>query len=307
MARKAKFYIKRTFLDLPVALLAGILIGLLHIPPFQVASRWMGKLARFVGPLLPTHRVAEFNIRRALPHLTSARHQEILAASWESLGRTIAEYMRLSRIPLQGPDSPIEVQGYDVVDALIHDGKPAVLVTAHLANWELATFVALRGGLKITQLYRKLNNPLVDRMIQVVHRRVTHEVITKGPDGAKRMLQVLRQGGHVAMLNDQKLREGDLIPFFGYPAKTASAGARLAIKYDCPFVPVRVERLDGTPRFRVTYYPPLQPRIEGDLNAQTQDLLIQMNALFEEWIRARPEDWFWQHRRWHKDEYRALK
>ena len=100
------------------------------------------------------------------------------------------------------------------------------------------------------------------------------------------------------MLSDQKMNEGEWIPFFGLPAKTAPAGARLSLKYNCPFVPVRVERIEGT-RFRVTYYPPLISHKKTE-EEQLTDLLTQMNQLMENWIRERPEQWFWLHRRWPK-------
>jgi KDO2-lipid IV(A) lauroyltransferase len=73
----------------------------------------------------------------------------------------------------------------------------------------------------------------------------------------------------------------------------------LALRFQVPLVPVRVERLDGA-RFRVTVYPPMTLRDTGDRAADVLDAMTRINALFEDWIRERPEQWLWLHRRWPK-------
>ena len=87
------------------------------------------------------------------------------------------------------------------------------------------------------------------------------------------------------------------MPFFGRDAMTTPIVAQLSLRFDCPAVPARVERLEGA-RFRLTLYPPLEPPGGESREAQVAARARQMNALFEEWIRARPEQWLWLHRRW---------
>jgi KDO2-lipid IV(A) lauroyltransferase len=87
------------------------------------------------------------------------------------------------------------------------------------------------------------------------------------------------------------------VPFFGRHAMTAPAPAQLALKFGCPIVPARVERLEGA-HFRLTVYPPLNLAAGGDRQADIAAAMGQINALIEDWIRARPEQWLWLHRRW---------
>ncbi len=290
---------KRTALDLLQVILLCITYAILRPLSFQSASDLGGKVARALGPRLGLTRRALKNLDRAIPDLSEAEKTLIIQGMWENLGRTIAEYVHLARLEFYTPDSRVEVLGTEIIDQLRDDGKGAILFLAHLANWELATLAALRRGMEFTQLYRKLNYPLTDKFINLVHRQVATKVITKGTEGGKQMIAALKKGEHISMLSDQKLNEGEAVPFFEIPAMTAPAGARLALKYDVPFVPVRVERLEGS-RFRVTYYPPLNPQQKGDIHSETLDLLHQMNQHLEDWIRARPEQWFWLHRRWPK-------
>ena len=99
------------------------------------------------------------------------------------------------------------------------------------------------------------------------------------------------------MLVDQKLNDGIAVPFFGRPAMTAPALALLALRFDCDVLPARVERLRGA-RFRLTVCPPLPLPHSGNQNADVAGLTAAVTAALEAWIRDRPEQWFWLHRRW---------
>ena len=108
-----------------------------------------------------------------------------------------------------------------------------------------------------------------------------------------------RAGGEIGMLVDQKMTDGIAVPFFGRDAMTAPALAQFALKYDAPIVPIRAERLDGA-HFRVTFYPALEVTKTGNRHDDIQAIMTDVNATMESWIRERPEQWLWLHRRWPK-------
>ena len=93
--------------------------------------------------------------------------------------------------------------------------------------------------------------------------RDTPMLFRKGSEGAKALFSLLKQGGHAAMLVDQKMNDGIAVPFFGRDAMTAPAIAQFAVRLGCVLVPVRTERLKGA-RFRITVYPPLDLPATGD-------------------------------------------
>ena len=78
---------------------------------------------------------------------------------------------------------------------------------------------------------------------------------------------------------------------------TAPAIAQFTTKFKCPLVPARVERLNGA-NFRVTVYPPMEFPHTGDPHDDNRLLLVRINAQLEEWVRERPDQWLWVHRRW---------
>ena len=155
---------------------------------------------------------------------------------------------------------------------------------------------AVQYGISVAQVYRAGNNPLLDRMI-ARYRGDGGELIPKGRVAARRAIAALRRGTHLTLLADQKMNDGIAVPFFGRPAMTAPALAVLALRFDCDVLPARVERLAGA-RFRLTVFPPLPLPRSGEPHADAAALMARVNAILEGWIRDRPEQWLWVHRRW---------
>jgi len=170
-----------------------------------------------------------------------------------------------------------------------------IIFSGHIANWEIGMLAAVQYGTPVAQIYRAANNPLVDRMI--TRFRGGGELIPKGVVAARRTIVVLRRGGHLTMLADQKMNDGIPVPFFGRTAMTSSALASLALRFDCDVLPARVERLKGA-RFRLTVFPPLPLPRSGDHHADVATLMARVNQILEAWVRDRPKEWFWLHRRW---------
>ena len=111
------------------------------------------------------------------------------------------------------------------------------------------------------------------------------------------VLTSLREKRRIGLLIDQKLNEGVEAKFFGHPAMTGDAFAQFAIRLKCPVVPIRIERLEGV-KFRVTVEDPMVVPHTGDRKADVATMVQAANDQLERWIRERPEQWLWVHKRW---------
>ena len=187
--------------------------------------------------------------------------------------------------------------GAEHIEALRDDGLPGLAVAAHYGNWELPPLIMQHFGMKTLSIYRAANNPAVDAMIQDLRDVAGQDYAPKGSRAARDLLGALRAGGHVGLLVDQKQNTGIAVPFFGRDAMTAPAAAELALRFDCPVVPVRVERLGGA-HFRFTAEAPFRLASTGDKVADVANGMRRIHAIFERWITERPDHWFWVHRRW---------
>jgi Kdo2-lipid IVA lauroyltransferase/acyltransferase len=278
------------------ALAAALAFGGFGALPIDCASAIGGALGRLIGPFLSVSGQARRNLKRALPELSDREIGRIVAEMWDNLGRVAAEYPHLREIRVFEPGGRVDTYGLEHIDRAVADGRRMIIFSGHIGNWEIAMLAAVQYGIEVAQIYRAANNPLVDRMI-TRFRGDTGELIPKGAAAARRAIATLRHGAHLTMLADQKLNDGIPVPFFGRPAMTTSALASLALRFDCDVLPVRVERLKGA-RFRLTVSPALTLPRSGNPHADVADLMARVNAVLESWIRDRPEQWFWVHRRW---------
>jgi KDO2-lipid IV(A) lauroyltransferase len=270
--------------------------GAFGLLPLDWASAIGGALARTIGPRLGISKRARLNIRRALPELADHEIAKTIAQMWDNLGRVAAEYPHLRQIRVFEPGGRVETHGFEHMDRAVAAGRRMIIFSGHIANWEIGMLAAVQYGAEVAQIYRAANNPLIDRMI-TRFRGIGGELIPKGTVAARRAIAVLRRGAHLTMLADQKMNDGIPVPFFGRPAMTATAPAALALRFDCDVLPARVERLCGA-RFRLTVFPPLPLPRSGDHHADVASLMTRVNQTLEGWIRDRPQEWFWVHRRW---------
>ena len=261
------------------------------------ASAFGGKVARWLGPRLPHSNRARKNLRRCFPTWSEAEIEAVVAEVWENLGRVAGEFPNRAAITAGGPEPRVELVGQENLEAALAEEGPAIFFSAHLANWEVLPLIARERGIPVTVVYRELNNPLGGRVMRQAREGYEGQAIAKGPTAGRKLLAAAKRGDRLALLIDQKLNEGTMVPFFGRPAMTTPIAARLALHFRCPLVPVRCERLAGA-HFRTTYYPALTLPDSGDKAADELALLTTINDIVEDWVRARPGQWLWLHRRW---------
>lgn len=266
------------------------------------ASDLGGFLARNIGPLLPVTRIGDANLRLALPALDAASRKHVLREVWDNLGRTAAELGHVAGLERTESGPGWEIEGAEIVEALAASGGPSILFSAHIGNWELLPKVAGVFGLRMSSFYRAASNPEVDALIMQLRNSALDEGVpnfAKGSQGARAALGHLARGGNLGMLIDQKMNDGIAVPFFGRMAMTAPAAAAFALRYRCPVIPAHVERI-GPARLRLVVEAPLELPESGDRAADVLALTTAMNGVLERWIRARPGEWLWLHRRWPK-------
>jgi KDO2-lipid IV(A) lauroyltransferase len=267
------------------------------------ASNTAGWIVKRIAPLLSQSKTVKRNLRMAFPDWDEAEVDRVAKASWESVGRTAGELPHLPKIhPYEG--NRVETVHPERLDAVENSDNGAVFISGHFANWEVMAAVICRRPVDCLVTYRALNNPHIDRRINKVRHEYGIGVLTPKGLGTRELMRALSAGRSVALMNDQKFNKGLAAPFFGHDAMTAPGPARLALKYDVPIIPVSTLRT-GPARFRVTIHEPIRPEpgLEGD--EAVKDCVFKITEFIEAEVRANPEQWFWQHRRWPKSAWKA--
>jgi len=270
------------------------------------ASNLGGAVARAIGPLLPVSRIADINLRHAMPELDAPARRRVIRGVWENLGRTVGELPHVGALghAAQGPGW--ELEGSDILRACRDGGGAIILFSGHIGCWELLPRAAAVEGMPMASFYRAATNPEVDALINAMRREVAGTdmpFFNKSVRGAREAMLYLARGGRVGMLIDQKMNEGIETRLFGQPVMTTTSAAAFALRFKCPMLPGHTIRT-GPARFRIVVEPPLKLPDSGDYHADVAALTQAMNDCLERWIREWPEGWLWLHRRYPLEIYR---
>lgn len=291
------------FADRLFGLLVRAVFALLRLLGPDRGPRIGAFLARRLGPLTSANRIARENIAAAFPDKSEAERAAILAEAWDNLGRVACEYVHMDRIWDFDLDRPMvgritaTPETIALYNRLRDDGKPAIVFSAHLANWELPAIAAARHGIDSAVLYRTPNSPAVAQEILRLRRDSMGTLVAAGMSAPFKLAKALERGQHVGMLVDQRFGRGPRVPFFGAEAPANPLLAELAARFDCPVHGARCIRLpDGRFELELTEEIPLPRDAAGRVDIQAATAAV--NAVIEGWIREHPGQWLWMHRRW---------
>jgi KDO2-lipid IV(A) lauroyltransferase len=271
---------------------------LARLLPIDTASRFGERVGRWIGPRL-TRKTAIYraNLAIAFPHLTAAELDDLVTRAWGRSGRVMAEYPHLATI--LADDKRLQIDIREPIETYKNPGKPCVIVTAHQSNWEVVCSAMAKMNIPNASLYSPPTNPLLDSMLLDSRSALNCELLPR-ENSARLLMRALKQGKTAAMVMDRRVDEGKPIPFFGRNKLSTVMPAKLALKFNCDLVPVQVKRLNDA-HFKVIFHPPVRPfDPDADENDQAIDMIEQVHAQFEQWIREQPEDWFCSKRLWPK-------
>ena len=238
------------------------------------------------------------NLEIAFPALSRAARRRLARRSFGHLCVTALELPGLLRGPLDRVLASLALEGRENLDEVIRTHGRALMLTAHLGNWEVLSYAARLVGQPITIVVRPLDAGWLNGVIEQL-RLAAGAVIIPKQHALRPVLAALKRGGLVGILMDQNAarREGVFVPFFGRPASTSRSIATLAIRTGTPIVPVFASR-EFPGRHRVTLEPALVPKPGQPSEEAIVELTARCTARIEAAVRATPEQWLWFHDRW---------
>jgi KDO2-lipid IV(A) lauroyltransferase len=264
------------------------------------AARWIGRRLGDVAYVCTVgrRRTALANLAQAFPQLSPAARRRICRRSYQHLGLMVVELAAMLARPLEATLARVRIDGLEHLRAVMDTHGRALLLTAHLGNWELLPAANHVTGYPLSVVIRPLDAPWLDGLVTRLRQKTSVDLIDKRA-ALRPVLRALAGYGMVGILLDQNAsrREGVFVPFFGRPASTSKSIAVLAIRTGTPIVPTFIRREDaGT--HRVVVRPALPLPDAGDLEAAVVALTARCTEAIETTVRETPEQWLWMHNRW---------
>jgi Kdo2-lipid IVA lauroyltransferase/acyltransferase len=271
--------------------------------PIETAAKVCAGLMKALGPLTSQSKTVRRNLMLAFPEWTEDKVTDVAKGAWETMGRVAGELPHLAELQPYVEGARVEIAGREYVETIKASGKPAVLIGAHLANWEVMS-AAICRSLDCEITYRALNNPHIDKCVSDARYAAGIDMLVPKGAGTRELMRSLGRGRSIGLMNDQKFNQGVAALFFGHEAMTAPGATRLAMKFGVPIMPLSVLRT-GNSRYRVTFHEPFAPETGPNETAAIQATVARINKFYEDRIREAPEQWFWMHNRWPKEAWVA--
>lgn len=280
--------------DWTVDRFARVLLWLAFRLKYERRVPMMGAVFRAIGGITGFRARAEDQLAYIYPDMPVAERKRIARAVLDNVGRTLIENYstedQLAWAQRWEPRGP----GLAACEAARAEGRAILFVSGHYGNYQVARAAMNVRGYKMGGLYRLMNNPYANAHYIASVEGVGGQAFPRDRRGLAQFVKVLRDGGQGAMLIDQYFGGGEKLDFMGKSAPTAISAGEMALKYDTLLVPIYAERLENGIDFDVTVEAPIP---HSDARAMTQALNDSLTAR----VHARPEQWFWVHRRWKPD------
>ena len=261
---------------------------------FKISSLIGGKLFETIGPIFRSKELISSNIKKAIPNINSKDLKKISRLMWNNYGRIFAEYVFIKSFRSGKLNSRISVEGQDILDEIKKNNQQVVFISGHFSNFELMAMHLEKTGIKLSAIYRPLNNIFLNIIMENIRKKyICKNQIKKGIGGIKKIIQLKKQNYSTALMIDQRVSEGIKSNFFNSPALTTTIPAQLVKKFKIPVVPIFIERVNNL-NFKITIRKPVNFMDTDSIEKITDDL----NKILETMILHKPEQWIWSHNRW---------
>ena len=275
--------------------LVSLLLIIFKILGYKLASNFGFFIGKTFGPLFRSKSLVIDNLKKSNISLKKT-HEESTDEIFGNYGRIFAEYPFIKNFRNGKLEKYIQVEGKQYLDEIKSKNKKVVFISGHFNNFELMAMMIEKYGIDLSAIYRPLNNIFLNKTMEKIRiKYICKKQIKKGRSGTREIIENLKKGSSIALMIDQRVREGSKVNFFGSLATTTTIPAQLVKKYKCDLVPIYIERRS---KFHFKMY--VSKPIKVGESKTIEEITQFLNTVLEQMIVKNPLQWIWTHDRWKK-------
>ena len=263
---------------------------------YKNASNFGSKVGRVLGKLIRSNKIILKNISQISKNSDFIVEDEdkLVKDVFSNYGRILSDYVYLSKFRKGSLKEYVNIKGNNYLEEIKSKNKKVVFISGHFNNFELMAMFIDSAGIKLSTIYRPLNNVFLNKVMENIRiKHICKNQIKKGKSGTRELLYYLKRNFSVALMIDQRVSEGIKSDLFGKPAFTTTIPAQIVKKFDCEIVPVYIERYEDI-KFNLTIEKPIQ----FDKKKSVEEITLNLNKILEKNILKNPTQWILTHDRW---------
>ena len=262
---------------------------------YKISSNLGYLIGKLFGPMFRSKRLIVENLKKSNISLKQ-NYMQVASNVLGNYGRVFSEYPFLKSFRNGELNNFIEIDGKNHLENIRKEKKRVVFVSGHFNNFELMAMQIEKLGIELSAIYRPLNNIFLNKIMEKIRTKyICKNQIKKGRAGTRQIIKNLKKGCSIALMIDQRVREGSKVKFFGNLATTTTIPAQLIKKYKCELVPIYIERKE-----KYYFKMHISKPIKVSSKKTAEDITLFINTVLEKMILKNPEQWIWTHDRWKK-------
>ncbi len=276
-----------------LARIGVFILWLLHLLPLGMQAA-LGNLLGSLFYVVARRRrkIATVNLRLCFPEKTEQERQRLVRRNFQMFTRSFIERGIIWWASAARINRLIRVEGEEHFNAVL--GQPMILLVPHFVGMDT-------GGQWIAQrvdtvcMYSKQRSPYLTELLLRKRARFGKQRLYARQEGLRPIIKGMRDNMPFIYPpdQDQGIKDGAFIPFFGVPAATMTSVPRIAKMTGAKVVPAITRVLPGGAGYVLTFYPAWEDFPSGDDIADAR----RMNEFIEQRVLEMPEQYFWLHRR----------
>ena len=234
------------------------------------------------------------NLRHVMPPGTPKR--EMRRQARRIFGNAAMYYADIAQLPHMDVDrffrERLVIRGVEEhLRPCLAEGCGVVMLTGHYGNPELAMQGLVPLGIKITALTEPVQPPALSRMMDRHRRSKGLEFLPVSVGSVKRVWQVLKQGGVVALTGDRDIHgPKQMLPFCGVRTLMPTGPIEIALRTGAVVIPAFSARREGNKIEAIVEEPLDIPRTD-DFEADVRAGELAFLQRFERRLREEPGQW----------------
>ena len=222
------------------AIIIYILIFIIKVLGINLSRNIFSFLFKKLGIFFKSKKTIIKNLKYINKNLNDDEIQKIINKMWANYGMTFVEYFYLKKF--KNNNNHIQIKGEENLN-FSNNNEPVIFISGHFANFELMSMELTKRKVNLATIYRPLNNFFINPIMEYLRKKyICPNQIKKGMSGVKDSIRFLNEGSSIALMVDQRVSEGEILPFFEKNCFTTTLPAQLAIKFNCNIVPIYISR-----------------------------------------------------------------
>jgi len=281
----------KSFYHLTQFVFITFLFTIFRLIGFKNSSNIGFFLGKTLGPIFRSKSSVIQNLKKAN---INGDFEKITSNVFGNYGRIFAEYVHLKNFKNDKLSKYISIEGKEYLDQIKKNKKKVIFVSGHFNNFELMAMQIEKEGIDCAAIYRPLNNPYLNEVMEKIRKRdICKKQIKKGRSGTRELVKLMKEGNSIALMVDQRVREGEKVSFFNHLATSTTIPAQFIKKYECDLVPIYIERKN---KFYFKMY--VSKPIKISKNKSSFEITKFINEVLEKMILKNIDQWIWTHNRW---------